>query len=39
MEMPSPFGDDKHEFCLVVIELGMFAVAHTLISLIHDFIQ
>ena len=36
MEMLRSLGGDKHEFCLTVIKLCMFAVAQALTSLMHD---
>ena len=39
MEMLSSLSGCKHEFCLVVIILSMFAVAQALKSLIHESIE
>ena len=39
MEMLSSLRGEKHEFGVVVISLGMFAVAQALKSLIHDCIE
>ena len=37
--MEMPFGGDKHEFCLAVINLCMFTVAPALTSHMHDCIE
>ena len=39
MEMLRSFRGDKHEFCLAVINVSMFAVVQALTSLIHDCIE
>ena len=39
MEMFRSLRGDKHEFCLAIIKLSMFAVAQALTSLIHDCIE
>ena len=39
MEMLRSLRGDKHEFCLTVVNLSMFAVAQALTSLIHDCIE